>query len=190
MILGALAIGAGVALMATSGYLISKAALHPEILSLTVVIVAVRFFGISRGVFRYAERLVSHDAALRLLGSLRVSFFTRLEPLVPEGLPPGSRTGDLLSRFVSDVDTQQHLFVRALGPPLVALLVGLGTVTAAFAVAPAAAGALALALLAGALLVPFLSARLAASGGRREAAARSALLTGVLDLLESAPEPW
>ena len=188
MLLGALAVGAGVALMATSGYLISKAALRPPILSLTVAIVAVRFFGISRGVFRYLERLASHDAALRLLGSMRTSFFARLEPLVPDGLPPGSRTGDLLSRFVSDVDAQQHLFVRALGPPLVAIAVGAGAVIAAALVDPAAAAVLAIALLAAGVLVPALSARLVRSSGHREAPARAALLTAVLELAESGSE--
>jgi thiol reductant ABC exporter CydC subunit len=188
VLLGALAIGAGVALMATSGYLISKAALRPPILSLTVAIVAVRFFGISRGVFRYLERLASHDAALRLLGRLRVAFFARLEPLVPEDLPAGSRTGDLLSRFVTDVDAQQNLFVRALGPPLVALIVGGAAVLVALLVDAASAAALALALVAGGLLLPLLSARLVSSSGRREAPARAALTSSVLELIESGPE--
>ncbi len=188
VVLGALAIGAGVALMATSGYLISKAALRPPILSLAVAIVAVRFFGTSRGVFRYLERLASHDAALRLLARLRVRFFERLEPLVPDGLPEGSRSGDLLSRFVADVDALQHLYVRALGPPLVALLVGAGAVAAAAFFAPVAAVALAVALAAGGLLVPLLSARIVRASGRREARARAALLGEVLDLAEAAPE--
>src|SRR5581483_2406682 len=103
---------------------------------------------------RYVERLASHDAALRLLARLRVGFFERLEPLVPDGLPDGSRSGDLLSRFVSDVDALQHVFVRALGPPLVALVVGVGAVATAAFFDPAAAVALALALAAGAALVP------------------------------------
>jgi ATP-binding cassette subfamily C protein CydC len=188
VLLGALAVGAGVALMAASGYLISRAALQPPILSLAVVIVAVRLFGISRGVFRYLERLSSHDAALRLLGRMRVMFFERLEPLVPAGLPGGARTGDLLSRFVADVDDLQHLFVRALGPPVVALLVAVGTTLAAFLVDPAAAAALAAALLLGGVGVPLLAARLVRSSGRREAPARAGLLTDVLDLLEQVPE--
>jgi thiol reductant ABC exporter CydC subunit len=188
VVLGALAVGAGVALMATSGYLISKAAQRPPILSLTVAIVAVRFFGISRGVFRYLERLASHDAALRLLARLRVMFFERLEPLVPDGLPAGSRSGDLLTRFVADVDAQQHLFVRAVGPPLVALLVAGGAVLATLFVDPAAAVALAAALGFAGIAIPFLGARIVRASGRREAPARATLATEVLDLLESAPQ--
>ena len=105
--LGALAIGAGIGLMATAGYLISRAALQPPILELGVTIVAVRFFGVARGVLRYLERLVSHDAALWTLSTLRVRLFTRLEPLVPTGLP-GVRTGDLL-----DASWQTSMHCRA-----------------------------------------------------------------------------
>ena len=77
-LLGALAIGAAIGLMATSGYLISRAAQRPPILELGVAIVGVRFFGVSRGVLRYLERLVSHDAALRAIATLRVRLFARL----------------------------------------------------------------------------------------------------------------
>lgn len=188
VLLGALAVGAGVALMSTSGYLISRAALRPPILSLEVAIVGVRFFGVSRGVLRYLERVASHEAALRFLDRLRVVFFERVEPLVPDGLPAGTRTGDLLGRFVSDVDDLQHLFVRALGPPIVALVVGVGAVVAALLVDPGAAGVLALALVAGAVVVPAVAARIVRASGRVESPARGALVTAVLDLLESAPE--
>jgi len=188
VVLGALAVGAGVALMSTSGYLISRAALRPPILSLAVAIVGVQFFGLSRGILRYFERLASHDAALRLLDRMRAVFFERLEPLVPDGLPLGARTGDLLGRFVDDVDELQHLFVRALGPPIVAVVVGLGVVVAALLVDPRAAAVLALALLAGGVLVPLAAARVVRSTGRREAPARAALLTDVLETLEFAPE--
>ena len=71
---------------------------------------------------RYGERLGSHDAALRLLGRVRARFYRRLAPLVPGDLG-GPRSGDLLSRFVGDVDTLQDLYLRALAPPVVAALV-------------------------------------------------------------------
>lgn len=185
--LGALAVGSAVALLATSGYLISQAALRPPILSLAVVITAVRAFGLARAVFRYAERLVSHDAALRLLRSLRVRFFQRLEPLVPSGLP-GARTGDLLSRFVTDVDAVQHLYLRGLAPPLVALVVTAGSVTVAALLLPSAAVWLAVGLLLAALVLPAATAALASAAARRQAAARARLSTEVVELLEAAPE--
>ncbi len=108
--------------MTTAGYLISRAAEMPDILSLTVVIVAVRFFGIGRPLIRYLDRLVSHDMALRALGSLRSTFYARIEPLAPAQLE-GFRHGELLSRMVGDVDALQGLYLRGLAPPLVALLV-------------------------------------------------------------------
>ena len=186
-LLGSLAVGASVALMATSGYLISQASLRPQILSLAVAIVAVRFFGISRGVFRYAERLVAHGAALRLLGRLRVRFYERLEPLVPAGLPE-TRAGDLLSRFVADVEALQHVYLRAVGPPVVALAVGAGAVAAAALFLPQAGLWLALGLLAAALGIPAASSALARSAGRRQAPARAALSTEVVELVAAAPE--
>ena len=88
--LGALTVLFGVGLMATAGYLISRAAEQPAILSLTVAIVAVRFFALARPIARYFERLASHDLALRVLGRIRVRVYERIEPLAPaaaRGLP-------------------------------------------------------------------------------------------------------
>ena len=113
-LLGALAVGFGVALMTTAGYLISRAAEQPPILSLTVTIVAVRFFGLARPLARYVERLVSHDVALRALGQIRARFYERIEPLAPAQLE-GYRRGELLGRMVGDVDSLQGLYVRGLG---------------------------------------------------------------------------
>ncbi len=127
MLLGAFTIGASVALMGTSAWLISTAALHPSIAALGVSIVGVRFFGISRGVFRYLERLVSHDVTFRLLARLRTWFYEKLEPLAPARLMQ-QRAGDLLARILGDVETLENFYVRIVSPPLTALLVGLGTV--------------------------------------------------------------
>ena len=93
-VLGALTVVFGVGLMATAGYLISRAAEHPPILSLSVAIVAVRVFGLGRPLMRYLERLASHDVALRVLGRVRAAFYARIEPLAPAQLD-GYRRGDL-----------------------------------------------------------------------------------------------
>src|SRR5689334_11465450 len=77
VLLGALTIIFGVGLMATAGYLIARAAERPAVLSLTVAIVAVRFFGLGRPVVRYLERLASHDLAFRMLGRVRTRFYER-----------------------------------------------------------------------------------------------------------------
>ena len=97
-------VGSGIALLGASAWLISAAALGPSIADLQVAIVAVRFFGIARGVFRYLERLISHTMTLRTLARLRVWFYQTLEPLSPARLY-AYRSGDLLSRILADVET-------------------------------------------------------------------------------------
>jgi ATP-binding cassette, subfamily C, bacterial CydC len=187
VVLGSLAIGFGVALMTTAGYLISRAAERPPILALTVTIVAVRFFGIARPLARYLERLVSHDAALRALGRIRSRFYERIEPLAPAQLEE-YRSGDLLGRMVGDVDALQSLYVRGLGPPVVALIVGATSVGVAAAALPAAAAILAVGLLAGGVLVPLVAASVSRAVGRRQAGARAELTADLVELLRGAPE--
>jgi thiol reductant ABC exporter CydC subunit len=123
--LGTATVGSSVLLLGTSAYLIARAAQQPSIAALQVAIVGVRFFGLSRGVFRYLERYVSHTVTLRLLARWRVWFYNALEPLAPARLM-GAASGDLLSRMVADIDTLQNFYVRVVAPPLVALLIGLG----------------------------------------------------------------
>lgn len=96
----------------------------PSIAALQLAIVGVRFFGISRGVFRYLERYVSHRLTFNILARLRVWLYERLEPLAPARLL-NYRSGDLLTRIVADVETLEKFFVRVIAPPLVAVLVGL-----------------------------------------------------------------
>jgi len=123
-VLGFLAIGSSIGLMATAAFLIASAALHPSVADLAIPIVGVRFFGISRGAFRYLERYVSHNLTFRLLTHLRVWFYEAVEPLAPARLMQ-YRSGDLLSRVIADVETLEHFFVRVIAPPAVATLVGL-----------------------------------------------------------------
>ncbi len=115
-------VGAGVALMGTSAWLLSRAALHPSIAVLSVAVVGVRAFGVSRATLRYLERLVSHDVTLRLLARLRVAVYRALVPLAPARLVD-HRSGDLLGRAIEDVAALEGLYVRVLGPSLVAVAV-------------------------------------------------------------------
>ncbi len=186
-VLGALTVLFGVGLMATAGYLISRAAERPAILSLEITIVAVRFFGLGRPVMRYLDRLVSHDLALRVLGNVRTRFYERIEPLAPAQLDR-YRSGDLLSRMVADVDALQNLQLRVIGPPLVALLAGAVSVGVAAAFAPAAGVVLAAGLLAGAVAGPMLAGWLSRESGRRVAAARGALAAEVVEVVGAGPE--
>jgi len=125
LVLSTLTITSHIGLMATSAYLLARAALHPPILDLMVPIVGVRFFGLSRAVLRYLERYVSHDVTFRILSQIRVKFYQGLEPLAPSRLL-NFRSGDLLSRIVADVEIQQNFYLRVFAPPFVALLVLLG----------------------------------------------------------------
>ncbi len=125
VLLSSLTIGSSVALIGTSAWLISTAALHPSVADLGVSVVGVRFFGISRGVFRYLERLVSHNVTFRLLARLRVWFYEKLEPLAPARLME-YKSGDLLARVIGDVETLENFYVRVISPSLTAILIGLG----------------------------------------------------------------
>lgn len=185
--LGGLTVAFGVGLMATAGYLISRAAERPAILSLEVTIVAVRFFGLGRPVIRYLERLASHDLALKVLGRVRARFYERIEPLAPAQLDD-YRRGDLLARMIADVDALQNLYLRALEPPLVALLAGALSVGVAAAILPSAGLILAGGLLVGGLAVPAVSGHLGARAGRRQAGARGQLSAELVELIRGAPE--
>ncbi len=186
-LLGAGAIGASIALMGTSAWLISRAAQRPSEASLTLAIVGVQFFGLSRGFFRYGERLRGHDAALRVLADLRVRVFERLEAVAPAGLPV-FRRGDLVARFVDDVDSLQDVVLRVLQPFLVAVLVGAGTVAALWWFLPQAGLVLLVALVLSATAVPWLTGHLARREESRQATVRGDLTASVVDLVEGAPE--
>lgn len=122
----AITITSSIGLLGTSAYLISMAALQPSIAVLQVAIVGVRFFGITRGLSRYAERLLSHSVNLQLLSRLRTWFFKSVEPHVPAGLIH-IQQGDLLSRSMADIESLEHFFIRVVSPPLTAVLIVAGT---------------------------------------------------------------
>jgi thiol reductant ABC exporter CydC subunit len=186
-LLGAGAIAADIGLLGTAAWLISKAAQHPNESQLAVAIVGVQFFGLSRGFFRYQERLVGHDAAFRLLSDLRVRFYERLERLAPSGLP-AFRRGDLLARIVQDIDSLQDLVIRVIPPFGTAVMVGSLTVALLWWMLPAAAAILAVTLLASGILVPWLTGLLARRRESRFAQARGDLGASVVDLTEGAAE--
>ena len=186
-LLGALTILFGVGLMATAGYLISRAAEQPAVLSLTVAIVGVRFFGLARPIARYFERLASHDVALRSLGTARARVYERLEGLSPTQLRE-HRHGDLLASFVGDVDSLQNLYLRGLLPPVVALVAGAGAVGVVAAILPPAALVLAAGLVAAGIVVPFTAAALARRSAALQAPARGALSAELVETLAGGAE--
>jgi len=186
-LLGACALAAAIGLIATSAWLISRSSQRPEESAVALAIVGVQFFALARGLCRYAERLVGHDAAFRVLRDVRVSVYERLELLAPLGVP-AFRSGDLLARLVHDVDSLQDLLLRVVPAFAIAAIVGLGTVALVWWMLPAAGLILLVALALAATIVPWLTGVLAARAETRQAAARSRLTAAVVDLVQGAPE--
>jgi len=184
---GFLALGSAVALAATSAWLIARASQMPPILTLQVTIVAVRAFGISRAVFRYLERLASHDVALRGMVSLRARVYDRLAGGRHDAVAT-LRRGDLLERVGADVDHVGDVVVRGLVPIAVSAGVSVASVGAMALVLPAAAGWLAVGLVLASIVGPWLTARGAARTEHDASQARADVTTVSLDLLEHAAQ--
>ena len=167
VVLGALTVLSGAALLATSGALITGAAQRPStLLVLMPLITGVRLFGVARAGLRYAERLVTHDVTLRVVATVRERVLERLVPLAPAALT-GTRGGELLSRVRADVDELQGVVVRLVAPAGVAVLAGGAAVGLTALVSPATAAVLAGLLLVLGVAVPAAAAR----AGRRAAVA-------------------
>ncbi|HET6710047.1 thiol reductant ABC exporter subunit CydD [Amycolatopsis sp.] len=182
--LGALALLAGVALTATSGWLIAKASQQPPILTLTVAVVGVRAFGLGRAGLRYVERLVTHDAAFRIAGRVRVRLWNSLVRLGPAR---SLRAGEGQRRLVGDVDTVRDLLPRVVSPPLVVALVAAGAIAVQTWVLPAAGVTLAAAVALG-LCAPWVALRAERRATSALAAGRRAVTGRVLVIFEAAAE--
>lgn len=185
VLVGTLALGCAVALAAVSAWLIARASQMPPVLLLSVATVAVRTFGIGRGVLRYCDRLVSHDVALRGMTTLRTTLYDRLAAGRADATL-GLRRGDLLARVGADVDAVGDVVVRGLLPAGVALTLGVGTVTAMAFFWPPAALALALCLLLAGVVAPALTVRGARATERRAARARADSSAAALSVLDDA----
>ncbi|WP_444542666.1 thiol reductant ABC exporter subunit CydC [Flexivirga endophytica] len=170
---GSLATTCGVALTATSGWLIVQASTRPPVLTLMVAIVCVRAFGIGRPVLRYAERIRSHDAALGDLVDRRASLFARLIPLTPAGLGR-RRRADVLTGAVSDLDDEVDVQVRALVPLIGVAVTALLATAVVTALHPPSGMVLAGALMAAAL-VGWCDYRLESAGQRHTLRARASV---------------
>ena len=179
-LIGSGTIASSIALIGTSAWLISKAALHPSIAALNVAIVGVRFFGITRGIFRYMERLVSHRITFNLLARLRTWFYRALEPLAPARLMH-YRSGDLLSRISADVDTLENFYIRVVSPPLVAIVIALGTAGFLAFFVPALSWVLLAFLALVGVGLPFIAHKVGKQNGETLVAQRAELKTLLVD---------
>ncbi|MFI7590066.1 thiol reductant ABC exporter subunit CydC [Micromonospora sp. NPDC049359] len=175
---------AGLALMATATWLLMSAAGRPPLDRLTVAIVAVRALAISRGVFRYAERLAGHDAVLRMITDVRARVFATLA--ARRHTP--HRSGDVLSRLVSDVEAVQDLLLRVLVPGAAAALVGVLAVLGAALISAPAAGVLAVGLVVAGVALPALATVVTRRSAAEVAPLRGALATDAVDLTHGAAD--
>ena len=187
VLLGVLTIGAGIGLLSTSAFLISYAALGPALGSLQLAIMGVRFFGISRGVFRYWERLVTHDTTFRLLGRIRLWFYRAIVPLAPAGLV-SYRTGDLLTRSIADIETLEYFYVRVLAPPLTALVVVLISSIWLGSVHPILGAILLVSLLMVGVVLTGLVLLLGRTPGRELIEKRATLRSALVDAVQGLPD--
>lgn len=176
---------AALALMATSTWLLISAAGRPPLDTLTVAIVSVRGLAISRGVLRYTERLAGHDAVLRYITDVRTRIFAGL---VGRRADVSHRSGDALSRLVSDVEDVQNLLLRVVVPAAGAVLVGITAVGCAVLVSPAAALVLAAGLLLAGVVLPLIAMRLTRHTADRVAPLRAALAVDSIDLTHGAAD--
>jgi thiol reductant ABC exporter CydC subunit len=187
ILLGFLAIGANVALMATSAYLISKAALVTNVADIALTITAVRVLAIGRAAFRYLERYVTHRVTFDVLADLRVWFFAAIEPLAPAGLAT-HRRGDLLGRIVADIDTLEDFYVRVVSPPIVAALVTAAAALILGLFEPILAVVLVAFIAVTGIVLPAVARRLSRPAARSLIETRAELRTSVLDGLAGMPD--
>lgn len=180
-------VGSGIGLMAVSAYIISLAALHPSVAALQVAIVGVRFFGLSRGIFRYVERYTSHQVTFHILARLRVWFYQALEPLAPARLF-AFHSGDLANRLTGDIAALENFYVRGLEPPLTACLVAIMMVVYLQGFNPVIAWTLLGFLGAGGIGIPWVIGRLSQATGRQIVDARRDLNIALVDGLQGLPE--
>ncbi|MGC5615823.1 thiol reductant ABC exporter subunit CydC [Georgenia sp. Z1491] len=187
VLLGVLAVGAGVGLTAVSAWLIARASQHPPVLTLSVAAVGVRAFGISKALFRYLERLASHRVALDGVATLRERTYRALAGGRTE-VVARLRRGDLLARAGEDVDAIGDLVVRSTVPRAVALGVGLVSVAIVGLLLPAAGAALAAGLLLAGVVSPAITATAARRAATAQVAARADLTAHAGALVDGAVE--
>src|SRR5580698_1988931 len=186
-VLGALAAACSVGLLATAAWLISRSALRPQVLFLVTPAAVVQAFGFGRAVFRYAERLAGHDAALNLLAARRVRAYDALARLAPTGIADYG-SGDLSARLVADIDSLADRWLRVRLPYAAAAVAGTGAVALVTVLQPDAGLILAATLVVSALAAPAAAIALSRREERNLAPLRGDLAAATLALLDGAAE--
>lgn len=178
-------LGSAFALAAVSAYLVTRAWTMPPVLDLTVAVVMVRALGVSRGVFRWLERMLTHDVALRGVVSLRTSLFTALASRTDDALTR-LRRGELLARLGDDAQELGDHVIKAIVPALVAAVM-LVVVLATFApLSLPATAAMAASLLLAAVAAPYFAHRAAALTEQAVLTTRGDVTSHSLEILDDA----
>ena len=178
LLAGVLSAAAAIGLLLVSGWLIVSASIVDSLVPLSVAVVGVRFFAVSRAVFRYLERLAGHDAALRQLAGLRSGIVRRLTPLSPAGLG-GTDRGAVLSVLIDDIESLQDLPLRVVQPLVTGGVVAVASIGVMVLVSPAAGVALAVCLVL-AVAVAVLVGWMLGDRAERAVSRRRADLSGAL----------
>lgn len=185
--LGVLSLGSALALAGFSAWLITRAWQMPPVLDLSVAVVAVRTFAISRGVLHYCERLATHDTALRAAGAARAQIYHRLVR-GPAAAAVRLHSGELVARVGADVDELANVLVRAVVPIGVAAVLALAATAVVAAISLPAATVLAICLLVAGFVAPRLAGRAAAAQEEVAHQHHSDRDTSAMIALEHAPE--
>ncbi|MDJ0392615.1 ATP-binding cassette domain-containing protein [Rhodococcus sp. G-MC3] len=184
---GVATLGSALTLAAVSAWLITRAWQMPPVLDLTVAVVGVRALGISRGVFRYLERLATHDTALRGMVSARTRLYEKLAD-GDAGATVTLRRGDVLARAGADVDVLGDVVIRAIVPICVSAVMMVAAVGLLAFISPTAALILALALVVAGVLAPVLAARSASIAESEGASARADFTEAAVRALDHGAE--
>ncbi|HWX99149.1 MAG TPA: thiol reductant ABC exporter subunit CydC, partial [Mycobacterium sp.] len=185
--LGVLSLGSALALAGVSAWLITRAWQMPPVLDLSVAVVMVRTFAISRAVLHYCERLATHDTALRAAGAARAQIYHRLAH-GPASAAVRLHSGELVARVGADVDELADVLVRALVPIGVATVLALAATVAVGVISLPATTVLAICLLIAGLVAPRLAGRAAVTQEEIARQHHSERDRSAMIALEHAPE--
>lgn len=184
---GVLTLASAFALAAVSGYLITKSWTMPPVLDLSVAVVSVRALGISRGVFRYLERLFTHDTALSGVARLRTNLYAGLATASDTSVSR-LRRGDLLGRIGDDAEDMANDVIRAVIPGFVALVMAVIVVATIAPFSPLAAVCMVLGLALASVVAPLLAYRAALITERDVVDARSELSAVTMHAIDHSDE--
>lgn len=182
-VLGAVVIASNMGLLGAAAYLIAAAARWHLLVLLLVPISLVRILSVTRGVARYAERLLSHNVTFKVLAGLRVWLY---DHLIPGALvvTPARHSGDSLSRLTVDIDELQNAYLRFVSPFAVALVIATLLVALLHVFSDVLAGVIAIYLVAAGLALPLAAYALSRGFGGRHVAAKADLNAHLVDSIQ------